>query len=102
MFYIDETGNARYIGKMILGDHLDQKYAKGQFVVFDGKYYEIIGKTSYNGRKALRVKRASDQIYGRKYYRMLRSYIIKDIKSAACLRDPVFRSRWKVLQSSSG
>lgn len=80
-FYIDETGNARYISKMILGDHLDQKYAKGQFVVFDGKYYEIIGKTSYNGRKALRVKRASDQIYGRKYYRMLRSYIIKDINS---------------------
>lgn len=80
-FYIDETGNARYISKMILGDHLDQKYAKGQFVVFDGKYYEIMGKTSYNGRKALRVKRASDQIYGRKYYRMLRFYKIESMDS---------------------
>jgi len=80
-FYIDETGSARYISKMILGDHLDQKYARGQFVVFDGKYYEIVGKTSYNGRKALQVKRASDQIYGRKYYRMLRSYIVKSAET---------------------
>lgn len=72
--YLDETGNSRHISRMILGDHLDQKYVKGQFVVFDGKYYEIMGKTLYNGAKALRVKRASDQIYGRKYYRNLREY----------------------------
>lgn len=72
--YLDETGNSRHISQMILGDHLDQKYLKGQFVVFDGKYYEIVGKTLYKGAKALRVKRASDQIYGRKYYRNLRIY----------------------------
>ena len=50
-------------------------------MVFDGKYYEIVGKTLYNGRKALRVKRASDQIYGRKYYRMLRYYNIENVNS---------------------
>jgi len=72
--YIDEMGNSRHISQMILGDHLDQKYVKGQFVVFDGKYYEIVGRMVYNGAKALRVKRASDQIYGRKYYRILRTY----------------------------
>lgn len=72
--YIDEAGEVRHISKMILGEHLDQKYEKGQFVVFDGKYFEITGKTTYNNVKALQVKRASDQIRGRKYYRISRRY----------------------------
>lgn len=74
--YIDETGEVRHISKMILGEHLDQKYEKGQFVVFDGKYFEITGKTMYNNAQALQVKRASDQICGRKYYRICRKYQI--------------------------
>lgn len=74
--YIDEVGEVRHISKMILGEHLDQKYEKGQFVVFDGKYFEIIGKTVYNNVQALQVKRASDQICGRKYYRICRKYEI--------------------------
>lgn len=74
--YIDEAGEVRHISKMILGEHLDQKYEKGQFVVFDGKYFEITGKTIYNNVQALQVKRASDQICGRKYYRICREYEI--------------------------
>lgn len=74
--YIDELGEVRHISKMILGEHLDQKFEKGQFVVFDGKYFEIIGKTVYNNVQALLVKRASDQICGRRYYRICRKYDI--------------------------
>ncbi len=79
--YIDETGSTRYISKMMLGGHLDQKYAKGQFVVFNGKYYEIIGKTMSVEGCALQVKRASDQIQRRKYYRMMRRYRINSLKN---------------------
>ncbi len=79
--YIDETGETRYISKMMLGGHLDQKYARGQFVVFNGKYYEIIGKTMSVGGCALQVKRASDQIQRRKYYRMMRRYRIDNLKN---------------------
>ena len=79
--YIDETGTTRYISKMMLGGHLDQKYARGQFVVFNGKYYEIIGKTMSVEGCALQVKRASDQIQRRKHYRMMRRYRINSLKN---------------------
>lgn len=76
-FYIDESGKAKYISKLVLAGHLDQKYAKGQFVVFSGKYYEIIGKTDGPEGPALQVKRASDQLICRRYYRMVRKYELR-------------------------
>ena len=75
--YIDETGNKKHISRMMLAGHLDQKYQTGQFAVFDGKYYEIIGKTVSGYEQSLLVKRASEQITGRRYYRQNRGYVIE-------------------------
>lgn len=75
--YIDEMGNKKHISRMMLEGHLDQKYQTGQFAVFDGKYYEIIGKTGSSYEQSLLVKRASEQITGRRYYRQNRGYEIK-------------------------
>jgi len=76
--YIDEEGNKVHISKMMLAGHLDQKYQVGQFVVFGGKYYEIMGKTVIGYERSLLVKRASEQIAGRKYYRQNRGYRIQE------------------------
>lgn len=89
--YINEAGEVRHISKMILGEHLDQKYERGQFVVLDGKYFEIIGKTIYNNVQALQVKRASEQICGRRYYRICREYEICFPYSSRNLSNMEFR-----------
>lgn len=77
--YIDEEGEKKHISKMMLAGHLDQKYQVGQYVVFNGKYYEIVGKTMVGYERSLLVKRASEQIAGRKYYRQNRGYRMQDI-----------------------
>lgn len=79
--YVDEEGRKRYISRLMLAGHLEQKYQIGQYVVFDGKYYEIIGNVSTDYDQSLLVKRASDQIHGRKYYRQKRWYCVFDESS---------------------
>lgn len=99
--YIDETGEVRHISKMILGEHLDQKYERGQFVVFDGKYFEITGKTTYNSAQALQVKRASDQICGRRYYRICREYRIHYVPDMEIQRNIVNNDTLKITGMSA-
>ena len=76
--YIDEEGIKRHISRLMLAGHLEQKYQLGQYVTLDGKYYEIVGNVSENYDQSLLVKRASDQINGRKYYRQRRWYKVID------------------------
>lgn len=75
--YIDEHGNRRHIGQLFLAGHLEQKYLPGQFVVLDGKYYEVQGFHTNEYEKALEVRRTSEHIFRRRYYRQLRRYAFK-------------------------
>ena len=70
-YYIaeDEEGEKHYIGAKLYG-HVFQAMLPGQFMTFDGKYYEIKTITPLNGVVA---RRAADHITGRKYYRQIRS-----------------------------
>lgn len=76
--YLDEQGNKRYISRLFLSGHLEQKYQLGQFAVLDGKYYEISGFRETEDEKLLEVKRASEQIFSRRYYRQRRRYQIQN------------------------
>lgn len=76
--YLDEYGNRRHIGQLFLAGHLGQKYLPGQLVVLDGKYYEVRGFYTSAYEKALEVRRASERIFQRHYYRQCRKYIFQE------------------------
>lgn len=69
-YYIaeDEEGETHYIGAKLYG-HIFQAMLPGQFMTFDGKYYEIQTVTPLNG---VVVRRAADHITKRRYYRQIR------------------------------
>ena len=69
-YYIaeDEEGDSHYIGAKLYG-HVFQAMLPGQFMTFDGKYYEVQTVTPLSG---VVVRRAADHITGRKYYRQIR------------------------------
>lgn len=70
-YYIaeDEEGDKHYIGSRLYG-HVFQVLLPGQFMTYDGKYYEIQTVTARNG---VVVRRAADHITHRRYYRQLRN-----------------------------
>ena len=70
-YYIaeDEEGDSHYIGSKLYG-HIFQALLPGQFMTFEGKYYEVHTVTPQNG---VVVRRAADHITGRRYYRQLRN-----------------------------
>lgn len=78
--YIAEDGKKRHISKLILAGHLDQKYLKGQLAVFNGLYYEIIKRQVKEYEYILHVRRASEQISGRRYYRQDRCYELSNVR----------------------
>ena len=73
-YYIAEDENDKnlYLGSILYG-HIYQKYLPGMQLSFNGKAYEVINITPGNG---VIVRRASDHINSRKYYRQLREYSI--------------------------
>lgn len=75
-YYIaeDEKGRTYYIGAKLYG-HVMQALLPGQFLTFDGKYYQIQTITPKNG---VVVRRAADHITKRRYYRQLRHMTISD------------------------
>ena len=79
--YMDETNHKKYINRLMLAGHLDQKYLVGQYAVFDGKYYKITGVFEHSNERCILVKRASDQLTRREYYRQKRKYEINKIHS---------------------
>ena len=70
----DENGQQQYLGMELQG-HVFQKYLPGQFFTFGGKYYEMLRVTSEG---QVLVRRASDHIDGRPFYRQVRNYTISD------------------------
>lgn len=79
--YLDEYGNHRHIGQLFLAGHLEQKYLPGQMAVLDGKYYEVRGFYTGKYEKALEVKRASEQVFRRRYYRQHRRYFFRNCRA---------------------
>lgn len=77
--YMNEKGEKRHINKLILAGHLDQRYLRGQFAVFNGFYYEVLDRIAIDSEYILQVRRASEQIWGRKYYRQDRCYSLENI-----------------------
>lgn len=77
-YYIaeDEKGETYYIGAKLYG-HVFQALIPGQFLTYDGKYYEVQSITPQNG---VVVRRAADHITGRKYYRQVRHIVLSDWK----------------------
>lgn len=75
-YYIaeDEKGESHYIGAKLYG-HVFQAMLPGQFMTFDGKYYEVQTVTPLNG---VVVRRAADHITDRRYYRQIRNIHIKN------------------------
>ena len=73
-YYIaeDEKGESHYIGAKLYG-HVFQAMLPGQFMTFEGKYYEVQPVTPLNG---VVVRRAADHITGRRYYRQIRRFVI--------------------------
>lgn len=64
----DEKNEKHYIGAKLYG-HVFQSFLPGQFMTFDGKYYEIQTITPLNG---VVLRRAADHISNRHYYQQIR------------------------------
>lgn len=66
----DEQQEKAYIDAKMFG-HVAQTILPGQFVTYDGKYYEVRAISPVNG---VILRRASDLYSRRRYYRQLRTY----------------------------
>lgn len=75
--YVDETGEKKQIGKLMLAGHLELKYLPGQFVTMHGKYYQVERILDSNSEMLLSLIRASDRVEGRYCYRQIRSYQVE-------------------------
>lgn len=71
-YIAEREGSNSYIGTELKG-HIYQKYLPGQFFTLNGKYYEMVSVTADN---RILVRRASEHINGRQYYRQVRSYVV--------------------------
>ena len=71
-YYIleDEKDEEGYIDAKLFS-HVTQTILPGQFVTYDGKYYQVKYVSPQSG---VVLRRASDQYDGRKYYRQVRKY----------------------------
>lgn len=79
-YYIleDEKDEEGYIDAKLFS-HVTQTILPGQFVTYDGKYYQAKYVSPQSG---VVLRRASDQFDGRKYYRQVRNYNFDFAKSS--------------------
>lgn len=71
------------MGNRLMG-HIEQSILPGQFFSYDGRYYQVREISPENG---IIVRRASEHITGRKYYRQLREYELNIRESSSEVRD---------------
>ena len=71
------------MGNRLMG-HIEQTILPGQFFSYDGRYYQVREISPENG---IIVRRASEHITGRKYYRQLRDYELTIRNSSSEVRD---------------
>jgi len=78
--YVDETGERRGISRLTLAGHLQLKYLPGQYITLRGKYYQVEQLLDSDEETLLVVKRASEQVVDRRYYRQLREYKLEEVE----------------------
>ncbi len=76
-YYIveEEKEQIEYLDSRLYG-HITQTVLPGQFITYDGKYYQVKFISSESG---VILRRASDLYSGREYYRQLRKYTIESV-----------------------
>ena len=77
-YVAEHEGKADYIGTELKG-HIFQKYLPGQFFTLNGKYYEMVSVTPDN---RIMIRRASEHINGRYFYRQVRNYIMESLSDS--------------------
>lgn len=84
-YYIveDEKRESEYIDAKMFG-HVTQTLLPGQFVTYDGKYYQAVRIDPSVG---VILQRASDHYDGRKYYRQIRKYVLSNPREEEAVYD---------------
>lgn len=83
-YYIleNEENEQGYIDSKLF-NHVTQTVLPGQFVTYDGKYYQVKYVSPQSG---VVLRRASNLFDGRKYYRQIRSYFFESRFEIAAIR----------------
>ena len=79
----EEEGDTEFIDAKLIG-HATQCVLPGQFVTYDGKYYNVQSVSSELG---VVLRRASNLYDGRKYYRQIRNYTLKEWNNEAIISE---------------
>lgn len=70
----EERSEEKYVDAKFFS-HVTQNIVQGQFVTYDGKYYQVKHVSPYSG---VVLRRASDLFDDRRYYRQVRRYTLPD------------------------
>lgn len=84
-YYIveDEKREREYIDAKMFG-HVTQTLLPGQFVTYDGKYYQTV---RIHPSVGVVLQRASDHYDGRRYYRQIRKYMLSELREDEAVYD---------------
>ena len=84
-YYIveDEKRESEYIDAKMFG-HVTQTLLPGQFVTYDGKYYQAV---RIHPSVGVVLQRASDHYDGRRYYRQIRKYTLSEMREEEAVYD---------------
>ena len=79
VYYVveDENEKTHYLDSKLYGQ-VYQSHLPGQHITIGGKYYEVL---AIGGSKGVVLKRASDHIRSREYYRQIREYGIDSFRA---------------------
>ena len=77
-FVEDEEKNVNVIGSLLF-DHVFQSLLPGQFITYDGKFYEVQGISPDPQREGVVLRRSAEHIRDRRGYLQDRSYHISDV-----------------------
>ena len=70
-YYVAEDATEKGVLGARLYGHVHQDFLPGMFLTLNGKYYEVLAVSKERG---VEVRRSSDHLTGRKYYRQIRHY----------------------------
>ena len=96
-YYIleDEKTELGYIDSKLFS-HITQLVLPGQFVTYDGKYYQVKYISPQSG---VVLRRAADLYDGRKYYRQIREYCIENEESTVLSQKTVMDIEFTLIQA---
>lgn len=77
-FVEDEAKNVNVIGSLLF-DHVFQSLLPGQFITYDGKFYEVQGISPDPAREGVVLRRSAEHIRDRRGYLQARKYHISEV-----------------------